>query len=67
MSHTRLLVAPTAMTGTDISGVLLLPPTVVTGHMTSDDRCYSWTHGTCVVATSPTVATSVLTLVAPCH
>jgi hypothetical protein len=37
----------------DISGLLLLPPTVVTGYMTSDDRCYYWARGTRMVVTSP--------------
>jgi hypothetical protein len=35
----------------DISGLLLLPPTVATGDMTSDDRCYYWARGIHAVAT----------------
>jgi hypothetical protein len=62
-----LLLAPTAVTDTDISGPLLLPLTVAMSHMTSDDRCYCWAHDTRVVATSPTVAIEVLALVAHRH
>jgi hypothetical protein len=36
----------------DISGPLLLPPTIATGDMTSDDHCYYWTHRMNTVATS---------------
>jgi hypothetical protein len=35
----------------DISGPLLLPPTVATGDMTSGDRCYYCARGMRVVAT----------------
>jgi hypothetical protein len=34
----------------DISGPLLLPPTIATGSMTSEDRCYYVARGTRVVA-----------------
>jgi hypothetical protein len=55
----------------DISGPFLLPPTVATGYMTSEDHCYYGAHGTRVGATSmhnsdgPSniVAMGVLTLV----
>jgi hypothetical protein len=36
----------------DISGPLLLPPTIVTCSMTSDDHWYCGTHGTRISATS---------------
>jgi hypothetical protein len=67
VAHTRLLLAPTAVMGTDISGTLLLPPTIATGHMTSDDRCYCWARGMHAVATDPIVAMGVLSLVARHH
>jgi hypothetical protein len=67
VAHTRLLLAPTAVTGTDISGTLLLPPTIATCHMTSDDRCYCWARDMHAVATDPTVAMGVLSLVARRH
>jgi hypothetical protein len=35
----------------DISGPLLLPPTVATDDMTSDDCCCYWAHDTHAVAT----------------
>jgi hypothetical protein len=37
----------------DICGLLLLPPTVATGYMTSDDRCYCGARGMHPVSTSP--------------
>jgi hypothetical protein len=61
------MLAPTIAMGTNISGLLLLPPTVAMGHLTSDDHCYYWARGTRMVATSPTVAMSGLTLVARHH
>jgi hypothetical protein len=53
VAHVRLLLAPIAVTRTsDISESLLLPLTVVTGYMTSDDCCYCWACDTHAVATS---------------
>jgi hypothetical protein len=36
----------------DISGLLLLPPTVATVYLTSDDCCYCEARGTHMVATN---------------
>jgi hypothetical protein len=36
----------------DISGPLLLSPTIAMGDMASDDHCYCWARGTCVGAPS---------------
>jgi hypothetical protein len=47
----------------DISELLLLPSIVAMGYMTSDDHCYCWAHDMHTVATSPTVAMGVLTIV----
>jgi hypothetical protein len=55
------------MMGADINEPLLLPLTVAMGHMTSNDHSYCWAHGTRAVATTPIVATGVLTLVARRH
>jgi hypothetical protein len=45
-----LLVFTLMMDNLDISGLLLLPSAIVTGFMTSDDRCYCGARGTRVIA-----------------
>jgi hypothetical protein len=67
VAYAWLLLALTVATGTNISELLLLPPAVATGLLTSDDHCYCWAHGMRTVATSPTVATGILTFVAHHH
>jgi hypothetical protein len=63
VTHARLLLAPTSVTGTLISQTvatvahvaharLLLAPIAVTGTLTLADRCYYWTRGTRAIATS---------------
>jgi hypothetical protein len=51
VARARVLLAPTAASF-DISGTLLLPPTVATDSMTSDNRCYCRTHDTHTISTS---------------
>jgi hypothetical protein len=36
----------------DINGLLLLPPIILTGSMTSEDRCYYRACGTCAIVDS---------------
>jgi hypothetical protein len=47
VANALLLLAPS-----DISGQLLLPSTIATGYMTSNDHCSCWARGTRAVATS---------------
>jgi hypothetical protein len=51
----------------DITGPLLLPPTVVMDYMTSDDLYYYWARGSAWLLLAPTVAMGVLTSVARSH
>jgi hypothetical protein len=50
-----------------MSGPLLLPPTVATGSMTSDDHFYYGAHGTRAVSISPNIRASHLTLADHCY
>jgi hypothetical protein len=52
--HARVSTSPHNSEGlSDINGSLLLPPTVVTGYMTSDSHYYCWARGMRAVARSP--------------
>jgi hypothetical protein len=53
MWHTRGCYAHRSDRSSDISRLVLLPPIMTTGHLTSASRCYCGARGTRAVPTSP--------------